>query len=183
MSNVTFITGNQNKADHLAKFLGIDVAHQKVELDEIQSSDPHDIVRHKVLQAYEILKTPVLVEDVSLGFAALDGLPGPFVKFFIESKHGAENMCRMIDSFDDRTATARCLFGFYDGIEVSIFEDTCAGKIARTPRGTSGYGWDVIFEMDGMDGKTNAELTAEQYDVFQTSLKPFDQLRNALSNR
>ena len=30
-----FITGNQNKADYLSKFLGIHIDHHKVDLDEI----------------------------------------------------------------------------------------------------------------------------------------------------
>lgn len=52
MHNLTFITGNQKKADFLAKWLGIDMAHQKVMLDELQSFDSHVIAEHKARQAY-----------------------------------------------------------------------------------------------------------------------------------
>ena len=62
----TFITGNQHKADYLAKMLGIALEHQKVELDEIQSVDLDVIVAHKVKQAYEQIGRPVLVDDVGL---------------------------------------------------------------------------------------------------------------------
>jgi inosine/xanthosine triphosphate pyrophosphatase family protein len=37
MNEITFITGNQGKADFLAKHLGVEVGHQKLDLDEIQS--------------------------------------------------------------------------------------------------------------------------------------------------
>jgi inosine triphosphate pyrophosphatase len=53
---ITFITGNQHKADYLANHLGREIAHQKIDLDEIQSLDLSEIVRHKVKQAYEIVQ-------------------------------------------------------------------------------------------------------------------------------
>ena len=68
--NITFITGNQDKADYLAKYLGLPVKHIKLDLDEIQSLDLSSIVEHKVRQAYDKIKTPVIVEDVSLEFTA-----------------------------------------------------------------------------------------------------------------
>ncbi len=66
MAHITFITGNQNKADYLSKFLDISLAHCKIDLDEIQSLSLSEIVEHKVKQAYSIIKKPVLVEDTSL---------------------------------------------------------------------------------------------------------------------
>ncbi len=62
MKSVTFITGNQNKADYLAKYLGVPVEHHKLDLDELQSLELSVIVEHKVKQAYELVKRPVLVE-------------------------------------------------------------------------------------------------------------------------
>ncbi|MDD3302911.1 MAG: non-canonical purine NTP pyrophosphatase [Candidatus Gracilibacteria bacterium] len=82
MSNITFITGNQNKADYIAKYLNYPLDHIKLELDELQSTNLFEIVEHKVKQAYNLIKKPVVVEDVSLEFEALGGLPGPFIRFF-----------------------------------------------------------------------------------------------------
>src|SRR6476469_8243116 len=94
---VSFITGNQHKAEYLARLLDVPLDHTKINLDEIQSTDLDEIVIHKVRQAYEIVKRPVLVEDVALGFTALGGLPGPFIKFFAEADNGLEKLCRMLD--------------------------------------------------------------------------------------
>ena len=47
-----FITGNQSKADYLSRQLGIQLSYKKVDLDEIQSTDLHKIVEHKLKQAY-----------------------------------------------------------------------------------------------------------------------------------
>ncbi len=53
MQKLTFITGNQNKADYLSRYLGFPVEHIKIDLDEIQSLNLNEIVEHKVRQAYE----------------------------------------------------------------------------------------------------------------------------------
>jgi inosine/xanthosine triphosphate pyrophosphatase family protein len=84
MRSITFITGNQKKADYLARYLGFPIEHIKLDLEEIQSMELQEIVEHKVKQAYEKIKKPVIVEDASLEFTALGKLPGPFIKFFIE---------------------------------------------------------------------------------------------------
>jgi non-canonical purine NTP pyrophosphatase (RdgB/HAM1 family) len=177
----TFITGNQDKADYLARTLGIPLEHQKVELDELQSTSLEAIVEHKVKQAYDLIKKPVLVEDVALGFDALDGLPGPFVKFFVDAPNGLEGMCRMLDGFPDRGAIASCVFGYYDGETLKMFQGSLKGKIAEHPRGENGFGWDKIFEPVGYEGKTRAELTPDGDASTYATIKPFAALREFLN--
>src|SRR4051812_14530565 len=111
--NVTFITGNQGKADFLAQHVDYPIRHQKVDLDEIQSLDLNEIAKHKAEQAFQIVKSPVLVEDVSLVFNALDSLPGPFIKWF-EIVLGLEKLCNLLDG-KDRSANAKVCMVFYDG--------------------------------------------------------------------
>lgn len=178
-----FITGNQNKAEYLAKNLGITLEHQKIDLDEIQSADPHTIIEHKVRQAYEIIQKPVLVEDVSLAFSALHGLPGPFIKFFVDAENGLENLCRMLDGFDDRSAYASVIYGYYDGVELKMVDGGLDGAIASRPRGQGGYGWDKIFEPNGYGGLTRAELSPEQDAESYNKLRDFETLRLFLSSK
>ena len=177
-----FITGNQNKADYLAKLLGADLEHQKVDLDEIQSVSLDEIVTHKVRQAYALIKKPVLVEDVSLEFNALNGLPGPFIKFFLQSPDGLQNLCRMLDGFEDRSAKGRCVFGYYDGAYLELFQGSIEGVIASTPRGDNGFGWDKIFEPNGYEGQTRAELSPEDYAAVYETIRPFAVLRDFLKS-
>jgi inosine triphosphate pyrophosphatase len=156
-----FISGNQNKIDYLSKTLGFTLDHQKIDLDEIQSADPKIVIEHKVRQAYKLVKRPVLVEDTSLSFIALNNLPGPFVKFFVDAEDGLENMCRMLDGFDDRSAYGSVIYGYFDGKELRFFEGRLNGSIAQHPRGDGGYGWDKIFIPKGYGGLTRAELSPE----------------------
>lgn len=177
-----FITGNQHKADYLAKLLDIPLEHRKISLDEIQSVSLEEIVAHKVKQAYEIAKCPVLVDDVALGFDAMSGLPGPFIKFFVEADDGLEKLCRMLDGFTDRRAVASCTFGYYDGTQLEIMSKSLGGYIAQHPRGEGGFGWDKIFCPDGYSDKTRAELILEQDQQSYLTLKPIAELKAFLSS-
>lgn len=163
MKNFVFVTGNMYKVSKLEKFLDQKFEHHNVDTDEIQSLDPRKVVEHKVRQAYDILKKPVLVDDVSLSFTALNGLPGTFVKFFLDAI-GAPGLPRLIDSHTDKSAVAKVLFGYYDGKDLQIFEGVTHGTIVEQ-RGDldsiEGHGWNSIFEVKGTT-KTFAEMNAQE---------------------
>lgn len=177
-----FVTGNPEKAHNFSKHMGMKIAHQSIELDEIQTLDTHELVEHKVRQAYAKLQVPVLVEDVTFVCMAWDGLPGPFIKYYVQAKNGMENMCRMLDGFEDRSAIASCTYGYFDGKEVIFFEGSLKGKIANSPRGSNGYGFDRVFEPDGFNNRTAAELNDEEYDKYYSTIKPFAKIKEFLDN-
>ena len=181
MKTITFITGNQHKADYLSRMLGLPLKHRAVDLTEIQSTSLEEIVEHKVRQAYAVAKRPVLVEDVALEFTALGGLPGPFIKFFVEAPNGLENLCRMLDGFDDRSAVAACVFGYYDGEQIKLFRTELGGVIAKHPVGNGGFGWDKIFCPDDYGGRTRAELYTDEYVATYPTIKPIDAVRQFLT--
>lgn len=173
--DLTFITGNQHKADRLAAYLGIPaIRHEKLELDELQSMDLRKIVEHKARQAHERTGKPVLVEDVALEFDALGGLPGPFVKFFLESM-SEQAICDLPEG-KERGATARCVFGYFDGERLELIEGSLRGTVAKAPRGDGGFGWDRIFIPEGYEA-TRAELPEADYEKTYTTVKPFAALK------
>jgi inosine triphosphate pyrophosphatase len=177
MKRVTFITGNKNKADYLAEYLGFPVEHIKLDLDEIQSLDLREVVKHKVRQAYNEVNGPVLVEDVSLRFTALGGLPGTFIKWFL-NELGLEGLCRLVDG-KDRTAVASCVFGYYDGETEKYFESSLNGTVSEHPTGDGGFGWDQIFIPEGYK-VTRAELSKEDDAKTYLQIKPFAELKSYL---
>lgn len=182
MSDVTFITGNPEKAAAFSRYMNMDIPHHATDLDEIQTVDHRELVEHKVHQAYAQLERPVLVEDVFFTYEAWGNLPGPFVKFFVTAENGVENMCRMLDRFENRRAFASCMFGYYDGKKVEFFEGRIDGSIAEHPRGAGGYGFDRVFIPDGFDGKTAAELSEKEYNRYYTTVKPFVKVHDFLQN-
>lgn len=183
MTNVVFITGNENKAKYLSRLIGMEIDNHKLDLDEIQSVDPKEVVEHKVRQAYDILKQPVLVEDSCMGIDELGGLPGPFIKFFVDQENGNEKICRMTDGLDSRRATATTTFGYYDGKEVRFFQGTIHGEIPDNPgEEINGFGWDAAFIPDGYGGTIRSELSREDYDKSYMEVKPIDQVREFLTS-
>lgn len=178
MKDLVFITGNQSKADYLAKYLGFPIEHQKLELDEIQSLGLKEVVDNKVTQAYNMIKSPVLVEDVSLEFEALGRLPGTFIKFYVDEV-SPEIICRTLDGLS-RKATAKCMFGIYDGHNKIFFESKLSGTIAEHPAGNNGYGWDTIFIPEGYS-TTRASLSEADDKLTYLKIKPFDKLKTFLS--
>ncbi len=180
--NVTFITGNQNKADFLAKNLGHPVGHVKLDLDEIQSLDLHEITEHKARQAYEKIKKPVLVEDVSFGLDALGGLPGPFTKWF-EIELGLDGICKLVDKLGNSGAIAKICFAYYDGHQIKFFDGEVRGTIPARPLGDDGFGWNPIFIPAGQT-KTYAEMNEEEtrkYSLRTSTVYP--QLKEFLDSK
>lgn len=161
--SITFITGNQHKADQLSKYLGIPIAHQKIELDEIQSMDLKEIVAHKLKEAYKHLESPVIVDDVSLSFDALNGLPGPFTKFF-ENQLGLDGMCKLMSHYDDKSTQTTVAIGYYDGEHIEIFTGTVEGTVSDSPQGNGGFGFDPILIPNGYS-QTRAEMNETDYDA------------------
>lgn len=144
---ITFVTGNQKKADYLSQYIGFPVNILKAQIEEIQSMDLKEIVEHKLNQAYALVKWPVVVEDVSLGFEALGWLPGPFVKFFLDNTP-IDAMCSMIWADATRKATAKCLIGYYDWETKKFFEWNLKWKIPLQASRKNSFGWDKIFIPD-----------------------------------
>lgn len=180
MKQPIFVTGNLNKVAYLKRTLDIELEHHHLDLDEIQSADPKVVAEHKARQAYELLRQPVLIEDTSAGFTALGGLPGPFMKYFIDLENGPEILCRMLDGFEDRSASATGVYAYFDGTELAIFAGLLHGNVAEHPRGEGGFGWDTIFEPEGYGGLTRAELGPEQDIETYNKLRDLEGLRNFL---
>ena len=153
--------------------------HQKLDLDEIQSKDPAEVIEHKVRHAYANVGRPVFVDDFSFWFDELDGLPGPFVKYFIEADDALEKLCRLADGLPSRRVTARAYFGYFDGNELTILYGECRGVITDHPQGGADYaiGTDFVFAVDGYDGRTRGELSRSEYD------EVYEQVRNAAAIR
>lgn len=178
MKKAVYITGNANKAHYFSKMIGLEIPHHKADVDEIQSLDPLKVIRHKAEQAFSQLKEPVIVEDTFLKFDALGELPGTFIKWFLDEL-GTEKICRLLDGFTSRGATAGAVIAYYDGEKLEVFSRSLKGSIADKPRGTSGFGWNVIFIPEG-SLLTLGEMSDKEFVIYYKQIKPFDQIKEFL---
>jgi non-canonical purine NTP pyrophosphatase (RdgB/HAM1 family) len=160
-NKLVFITGNTGKAKYLADYFHMSIEHKKLDLPEIQSLSLREVVEDKARRAFAEIGEPVLVEDVSVIFNALEGLPGPLIKWFDQTL-GNEGMCRLLDGYNDRGAITEVQFAYCDGEHVQVFSGEVKGTIAKEPRGSGGFGWDRIFIPDGHQ-KTRGEMDGDEW--------------------
>jgi non-canonical purine NTP pyrophosphatase (RdgB/HAM1 family) len=158
-----FVTGNRYKAAEARRILGACLAIEEVDLPEIQSLDPLEVLRAKAAEAWSRLQRPLVVEETALELRALGGFPGPLVKWMLEAV-GAEGIARCAQALGDPTAVARCLVLYRDGAGEVVGEGRDPGRLVLPPRGDSGFGWDPVFAPVGCD-RSYAELGPEEKDA------------------
>ena len=120
---------------------------------------------------------PVIVEDTSLCFNALGGLPGVYIKWFLKNL-GPDGLPRLIADWEDKSAYACCMFGFSEGEgkEVMVFEGRTNGEIVNPPRGKRDFGWDPVFQPEGYQ-LTYAELESEVKNSISHRGKALEKLK------
>jgi len=172
-----FITGNKNKLREFQAILP-DIKQLEVDLPEIQDTDPHVIVREKLLAALSHKHEHFVVEDTSLCLDALGGLPGPFIKWFLKTI-GNQGLYEITQKMGNTRAYARAIIGYAQSpSDIHYFEGSMSGTIVA-PRGKNTFGWDTIFQPDGYE-KTYAELTSDEKNAISHRGKALAQLKNFL---
>jgi inosine triphosphate pyrophosphatase len=160
MKKITIVTGNPGKVRELqAMAMGkLDFSMHDLDIPEIQSLNLHEIVEDKLKRAYEQIKGPVIVDDVSAGLNDLKGLPGPFIKFF-NRLLGGDSLLKLAGR-EGAAVEITCIAAYYDGKKMLLGEGTIKGKVVK-PRGENGFGFDVVVVPNGQS-KTMAEMTEEE---------------------
>ncbi|GLJ25131.1 hypothetical protein SUGI_0480640 [Cryptomeria japonica] len=174
---VTFVTGNAKKLEEVKMIFGQTVTLQSLKLDlpELQG-EPENISKEKARLASRQVNGPVLVEDTCLCFNALKGIPGPYIKWFLE-KIGHEGLNNLLHAYEDKSAYALCIFSLSLGpdSEPLSFVGKTEGKIVQ-PRGPPNFGWDPIFQPDGYT-ETYAEMPKEEKNKISHRRKALDNVK------
>ena len=128
---------------------------------------------------------PALADDTGLEVAALDGEPGVHTARFAGAtasyQDNVEKILVLLDGVVDRRATFRSVVALVwpDGTEVTA-EGRLEGRIAAEPRGSLGFGYDPIFEVNGV---TLAELDPEAKDGLSHRAMALRALSDVVRNR
>jgi len=154
-----FVTWNAKKFSE-AKTLFPNLEQLDIDLPEIQSLDSQEILRYKLdVARKQFPDRKIIVEDTSLVFAAWNGLPGPLVKWYLESV-GDRGIWQMIAWFANKKAQALCTIGYADGDIIEFFHGITDGFVVE-PTVQTDFGRDALFQPDGYD-KTFAHMTTEE---------------------
>eukprot|EP00758_Cryptobia_borreli_P004617 Tbor_TRINITY_DN4488_c0_g3::TRINITY_DN4488_c0_g3_i1::g.8100::m.8100/K01519/ITPA; inosine triphosphate pyrophosphatase len=222
---ITLITGNANKVREIEAILyndpkcvsldgkrdgvSTEIKVMKLDLPEIQEICPKKIAKAKALEAFRIVKEPVLIEDTSLYYKPMNGLPGPLIKWFLQSI-GREGIYKMTRGFSEdpkqnsekadtneptttgpfdsvSNAYACCIFTLcISETEIHYFEGRIDGNIV-SPRVGSDFGWDPIFQpyepgVFDFSGRTFAEMTSDEKNAVSHRRRGLEKLKKFLES-
>jgi len=181
------VTGNAKKLEEVKQILQagseklpFTVTSRKVDLPELQGESPEEIAREKCKLAAEQVQGPVMVEDTCLCYHALKGLPGPYIKWFLD-KLGHDGLNTLLAGHEDKSAYAQCTFALSagPGCEVRVFVGKTEGKIVPA-RGPTDFGWDPIFEPEEGGGRTYAEMPKAEKNAISHRGRSLELLRKWL---
>lgn len=176
--DLVFVTSSAWKAREAGEIFGGKLERAELDLPEIQAATVEEVAREKSREAFRRLGRACVVEDSGLSFAAWNGLPGPFVKWF-EKDAGLTALCRSLDGFSDRSASAICVLAFRSETDQLTAIGRVEGSIAAEPRGAGGFGWDSIFIPKGSD-RTFAEMTAGEKNAISHRRTAWEELRKRI---
>jgi non-canonical purine NTP pyrophosphatase (RdgB/HAM1 family) len=154
-----FITGNEKKLAEISALLP-DVKGLNIDLPEIQEIDAHKIIQAKIQAAFEHQEGEFIVEDTSLYLDCMNGLPGPLIKWFLQTI-GNQGLYKIVQAYGHDKATAKTIIGYAKSPgDVHFFEGEVRGTVVE-PGAKETFGWDQIFVPDGYK-KRYSEMTMEE---------------------
>src|SRR5690606_15196047 len=121
-SNCVIITSNDDKHREIAAIMP-GIKRLDLDLPEIQSLHPIDIIKHKLEQAVLAHNGPAIVEDTSLTFSGRNGFPGPFIKWMLKAYTLDELAKHAITEYNNE-ATALVTVGYHDGQGTLLYADS-----------------------------------------------------------
>ena len=166
-------SGNPGKVREIEAIAGrsLELVLQSA-LDIAEAAEPHSTFVENALakarHASRAARLPALADDSGLCVEALGGEPGVHSAYYAghagsrEERDARNNAKLLAELKDDRRAYYCCLMVLVRHPEDPrplIAEGLWHGEIARSPRGTNGFGYDPLFLHPGL-GKTAAELAA-----------------------
>lgn len=171
MKEIIYLTRNAAKfqvAQKAVQGLGIALVRQDLETPEIQSADVVEIASFSARWASERLGKPVAVTDGGYYIEALNGFPGPFIKY-INSWLTATDILNLMKDKKNRNVEVRsCLAYCAPGRDPVTFVESFKGTIAleKGPKGATPI--NEIFIPDGFTEPESA-ITPEKMVHFWSS--------------
>lgn len=138
MINLIFVTGNQKKLEQAKLALTgyeIELTNQKIETPEIQETDVRKIAEFSAKYASDKLQKPVVVTDAGYYIKALNGFPGPFIKF-VNQWFKPEDLLRLMNGIDNRIIDSPVCIAYCEpSSEPVSFVSENTGELATEAQG------------------------------------------------
>lgn len=141
----------------------------------------------KAKEVFKIANLPCIADDSGLCIDALDGFPGVETARFLGENASQEDRNRYIlekmkdKNDEERNAKVICCIAYVDNDNTIVVEGIIEGKISKEERGSSGFGFDSIFELD--NGRTLAELSEDEKNEVSSRKIALEKLKKELKNK
>lgn len=168
MKELVYVTGNTTKfliAQKALEDTDIVLIQQKADTPEIQSDDVREIASFSAKYGSNVLKKPLVVSDAGYYLEALNGFPGPFIKF-INQWLSADDILRLMDGKEDRSVFVKeCVAYCEPGSEPVCFLGDFKGTIAHEVGKKGETPINEIFIPNGLT-HPESEITQEERIAF-----------------
>ncbi len=177
---IVFITSNSHKVAEIkelaaAESKAITIEHLDCDYPELQLDEIEAVAREsaKYIREKTGIVEPFFIEDSGLHIPALNGFPGPFSAFVFRTI-GNQGILKLIADKrgEERNATFKTVVAFCESHKHDpvLFAGTTDGNIANESRGSGGFGYDPIFEING---KTFAEMSFAEKNTMSHRSRAF----------
>jgi XTP/dITP diphosphohydrolase len=185
-------TANADKAREIREILGpsVELVDRPEHVPAVEETGATliDNARLKAVALVEATGLPAIADDTGLEVDALGGAPGVHSARYAgpEASYGA-NVAKLLEALGghDREQRRRARFRtvalarWPNGEEIAC-DGTVEGWIADAPRGAAGFGYDPVFVPAEGDGRTFAEMGADDKHRLSHRGRAFRALRDQL---
>lgn len=126
-----YITSNKQKIRMAQKYLhplDVQLEGKHLDLTEIQSDDIADIAMDKAKQAFSVVNEPLFVNDAGWYITALNGFPGPYMKY-VNQWLTADDIIHVMARYDNKEIIFREVVCYKDAQEEKTFIGEVKGSI------------------------------------------------------
>lgn len=191
MTTFVLATNNPDKAREIFEILGekVSLAQRPEALPEVDETGETllDNARLKAQGLALATGVPAIADDTGLEVAALGGAPGVYSSRYAgESASYDDNVQKLLRELADVATPRHARFrtvavaAWPDGTE-KVAEGLVDGFISTQRRGTGGFGYDPVFVPADGDGRTFAEMNAEEKHGLSHRGRAFRRLAEILS--
>ena len=185
-------TANPDKAIEISRIFAargdVELLARPAEVGEIAETGDtlHENARLKALALTEATGEIAIADDTGLEVEALGGAPGVYsARYAGDDASYADNCAKLLAELGTNTERAArfttvAYAAFPDGLEVAALGEV-VGSISLDERGTAGFGYDSVFVPDEGDGRTFAEMSADEKHAISHRGRAFRALADRLA--
>ena len=141
--------------------------------------------KKKALEISKIIKgKKILADDSGIEIPYLDGFPGVFTKRWFTGTDRQRNLeiIKKLEGVEKENRKVKFISAIAVAEDGKVITEvsTINGYITLEPRGTNGFGFDEIFELEDL-GKTLAELSDEEKNMISARKKSLEKIKSKIN--